>query len=313
MKKHDISKRIIVNEQGKLLTLGRTLRQDGAWLFLLFVLPAVLIALKVAPWTYSFTMMDMLSLQSLPEFMAVHVQRLMIMSLGALIVVIFRLTLGIRVLGPVRPILIALTYQITGFIVGTVFLVCVMVLIAIIRPILRSAGMPYFARIAMVLSLVCIMVLLALKLAVSFGLEEVLSVGLLPVVVLTFAAEGFAKTLYNEGIRSASWRALMTIAVAAIIKTIVDLLAHSNFILSFPEILFMQIGLIYLIARFFNYRALQFLNPKPVSLKKPHRRTKAKTKAKMKAKTKAKMKAKTKMKKKNSEQIRISTMAKGGF
>lgn len=276
----DTDNKIIVDENGTL----HDLRSKPDWglrisLALLFGLPAILLILKFLPWIGASTMADMFSLTRLPAVILRHVQRLMLMSLGAVIVVIFRLSLGIRVLGPVRPILIALAYQLTGFVVGTVFLVAVMIIIALIRPLLRSAGMPYFARIATVLSLVSLMVLVTLEIGMVIGTEEFLMVGLLPVVVLTFAAEGFAKTLYKEGIKSASWRTLMTILVAALINLLTDFPGMHHFVLRFPELLLIDIGLIYLVSRYCKFRAFEFLNPSPISVKK--RKTNDKKSSKM--------------------------------
>ncbi|MFQ5650975.1 MAG: 7TM domain-containing protein [bacterium] len=245
---------------------GKTHRVKAEMIVLGVVLlgfPLLLMALKLFPWQGASAMAGMFSLSRLPLPILPHVQRLMLMSLGAVIVVIFRLTLGIRVLGPVRPILIALAYQLTGFVVGTVFLVSVMIIIAMIRPLLRSAGMPYFARIAIVLSLVALMVLIVLEIGLAIGMDECLRVGLLPVVVLTFAAEGFAKTLYKEGLKSAVWRALMTIIVAVLIYELTNFPGMHEFVLRFPELLLIQIGLIYLVGRCCKFHALEFVNPKP--------------------------------------------------
>lgn len=257
------SQNVVVNEHGRLEQVDTTPRHSEIMpVLLLIAVPLLITALKFLPMTSGAAISQIFSLTSLPDAVAAHVQRLMLMSVGAIIVVIFRLTLGIRVLGPVRPILIALAYQMTGFVVGTLFLVGVMIIIAVIRPLLRSSGMPYFARIAIVLSVVSGLVVITLKIGLSTGGKQLLSVGLLPVVVLTFAAEGFAKTLYHEGVKSAAWRALMTIAVATLIKAVVALPGIYEFFVQYPEILMTQIGSIYLIARFFDYRALEFLNPK---------------------------------------------------
>ncbi|MFQ5649925.1 MAG: 7TM domain-containing protein [bacterium] len=248
----------------------------------LFLIPGFIVLIKLLPFASLAVVSDMFTLTALPAIVANHVQRLMLMSLGAILVVVFRVTLGLRVLGPVRPILIALAYQITGFMVGTIFLVSVMVIIAMIRPMLKSAGIPYFARIASVLSLVSLMVLIAVKLSTTVGAEQFLSIGLLPVVVLTFAAEGFAKTLYREGLKSACWRAAMTIIAAALIKGLADIPGLSEFILCFPEMLLLQVGVIYLISRFLNFRALHFLNPKPPKSKRRTRAAKVRKKVKKK-------------------------------
>lgn len=261
MKKSKKTYRVVVNQQGRLEQLHLKVWPEIGWIILLLLLPLAIITLKLLFWPQISQLGEVFTIASFPPFVVDHVQRLMLMSLGAVVVVFFRLTLGIRVLGPVRPILIAVAYQITGFAIGTIFLVSVMIIMALIRPLLRNAGMPYFARIAIVLNLMALFIMLTLKIGLLIEMEQFVAVGLLPVVVLTFAAEGFAKTLYNEGIKSASWRALMTILVAALIKVLVGIPVIRDFTMNFPETLVLQIGLIYLIARFMNFRLLHTLNP----------------------------------------------------
>lgn len=255
--------RLFVTAQGRLTRMRETPYPELFSLGLFFLLPTLVITLKLLPVPALAPLRELFSLTTLPDTLARHAQRLMLMSVGAVVVVFVRLTLGLRVLGPVRPILIAVAYQIAGFAVATVFLVGVMGIIAVVRPILRQARLAYFGRIAMILSLVTFLILLALKLSLLFGADGFLTVGLLPVVVLTFAAEGFAKTLQKEGVKSASWRALMTIAVAVSIHFLVSLPHLQTLTLRFPEVIFLEMGLIYVVARFFKFRCLDSLNPRP--------------------------------------------------
>lgn len=264
---------MIVNKNGKLQQIKPLSKARVHWyLSFLFILPGIILIAKLLPWPLAQKFTLAFTLTDLPSEMLSHVQRLMMLSFGAVVVVIFRLTLGVRVLGPVRPILIALAFQYTGFTIGTMFLVAVMVVIAAIRPLLRSAGLPYFGRIAMVLSLVSFMVLVTLKVGMSMGLNSFLKVGLLPVVVLTFAAEGFAKTLNNEGVQSASWRALMTILVAVVINSLAGIPGLKAMILHYPEFMLVHLGLIVGIVGHANFKLLHKLNPAP-RVKKRNRKS----------------------------------------
>jgi len=277
------SNKIIVDKNGKLRQVKpKSLRSWTSAILLLFAVPALIAAVKILPWAGAAEVSHIFSLTELPPHLLGHVQRLMLMPLGVVIVVAFRLGLGIRVLGPVRPILIAIAYQLTGFVVGTVFLLSIMILIALIRPLLRSAGMPYFGRIAIVLSLVSFMVLITMQMGVMLGVHKFLGVGLMPVVVLTFAAEGFAKTLYHEGVKSASWCALMTICIAALITLYAAIPGLYEFFRQFPELLLTQVGLVCVIVRFGSFKALEFLNPPIVVRRRKTIRSKSKKSKKSK-------------------------------
>lgn len=278
MNKQTRSSAVSVDANGRLH--GSAFSSNGErWLRIaLFLIPAIILLLKLTTNPAAALIRDFFSLTTLPAELTSHVERLILMSLGAVFVVVFRVTLGLRVLGPVRPILIALAFQLAGPVVATTFLIAVFTIIAVVRPILKTIRLPYFARIATVLSLVAMMILTALKLSLLMGADSLLRIGLLPVVVLTFAAEGFAKTLYLEGMKSAIWRALVTVVAAGIINLVSNISALKQMVLQYPEILLAQMGAILVIARHFNFRALQSLNPKvkrnPKKAKRLKRRAK---------------------------------------
>lgn len=192
-----------------------------------------------------------------------HMGRLMLMAFGAVVVVFFRQTLGIRMLGPVRPILIALAFQFTGFVIGSLFIVGTMTVIALVRPALRQARIPYFGRIAIVLNIVALLIIFTIKMSQQYDMRDWLAVGMLPVVVLTFASDGFARTLNKEGLVSAAWRALTTILIAGLVHLLVASPHLMQFIRDYPVILFVQVLLILLISKKMNFQVFAFINPKP--------------------------------------------------
>jgi len=267
--------RYVVNVQGRLQTGGVGASGEKNAILFLFLVPAAIMAMKLlVPGLPLVT--EIFSLRGLPHAISGHVSRIMLMSVGAVAVVFFRQTIGLRVLGPVRPVLIALAYQSTGILVATLFVITVMALIAIVRPVLRSARMPYFSRIAIVLSLVALLILVAMKTGLFLGVDQLLAVGLLPVVVLTFAAEGFARTLYNEGVTSACWRAAMTLVLAVGIFLLVSMPGVQSVMLEYPEMILAHMGVIMVITRFMNFKVLHFLNPKPAGHASAKRKAKRK-------------------------------------
>src|SRR5512142_254548 len=94
------------------------------WRFVaLMLLPAALIAVAryhALP-TSSF-LAQHASLTDAPRGLQHTLNDILFVPIGALIVVVFRLTLGIRVLGPFRSILLAFAFLTTGITVGLIFL-----------------------------------------------------------------------------------------------------------------------------------------------------------------------------------------------
>jgi hypothetical protein len=235
-----------------------------AWLVGLFVVaPLAIAAIKLSNLPVADLLARTISLEALPAEVTAQLRLVLLVPVGAVVVVLFRLTLGIRVLGPFRPILIAIALQLTGLVAGLAFLILVMATIAIIRPLVRGAGLPYFARVAVLVSTVAVFVITAVLASDWLQMEQLLRVAFFPIVVLCLVAESFARTLHDEGAGSAVWRAVMTILAALLINAIAALPGLLNSLLAFPELTLLTLAMVVTVAKRLDLRLLATLNPAP--------------------------------------------------
>jgi hypothetical protein len=236
----------------------------AAWIMVLGVLlPLALAAAKLSGLAVTEPLARTLSFQGLPAPITAQLRLVMLVPLGAVVVVLFRLTLGVRVLGPFRPILIAIALELTGIGAGLVFLVLVMASIAAIRPLVRGARLPYFARVAVLVSTVAVLVAGTVLAGHWLRADSLLQVAFFPIVVLCLVAESFARTLYDEGAPSAVWRAVTTIAAALTIAGVAAVPGLLDGLLAFPELALLSLPAIVWIARRLDLRVLSSLNPPP--------------------------------------------------
>ncbi|MDB6029175.1 MAG: hypothetical protein JWM68_5398 [Verrucomicrobiales bacterium] len=243
-------------------TATKTLSTKQKWLLtLLFLVPALLIVGKfsVLP-THEF-LQQWFSFKHLSTASMHRLQYVLFVPLAAVVVVFFRLTLGIRLLGPFRSILIAVAFKMTGIVPGLLFLVLTVGFIVAIRPSLRTLRLPYFARISIMLSAVSLVMIAVILGCEWMDLPLADRVAYFPLVVICLTAEGFARTLAKEGSKSAVWRGGMTAFVAVLIALISEQSHVANLLLHFPELLLVQVGVILFIAQFLNLRLLKNLNP----------------------------------------------------
>ncbi|MHC4786806.1 MAG: 7TM domain-containing protein, partial [Planctomycetota bacterium] len=120
------------------------LRLGHAWMLSLLVVFATALTLGRMSWAPTAEMLGrFVSLTNLPPSMLERVSYLLFVPVGALVVVLVRLTLGIRLLGPFRSILLAIAFQITGVTLGLLFLAAVIAAIVLLRPHLKQMGLPY--------------------------------------------------------------------------------------------------------------------------------------------------------------------------
>jgi hypothetical protein len=202
---------------------------------------------------------NLFSLAALPKHLHRHVEYIIFVPLSALVVAFFRLTLGIRVLGLFRPILIAIAFRIIGIPLGVAFLLIVLVFIALLRPMLRNA--PYYARVPVTLSLVATFLLIPLIVGKWWQAAWFNHLAYFPIISLGLTCEMFARTLDKKGMPVAAWRTLTTILVAAVITGIVRIPGVMDVFFRFPELLIVQAGLILVINEYFNFGWLNGWNP----------------------------------------------------
>ena len=210
-----------------------------------------------------------LSFEQLPAGMQARTHHLLFAPVGALVVVWVRLTLGIRVLGPFRSVLLAIAFQMTGAIVGVAFFALVVAVVALVRPHYKPLKLAYFGRSAAMLATVAGIVVATMLVGLSLGIREVEHVAYFPIVVLTLAGDAFASTMRKEGIRSAFWRAGTTAIVALAIAAIASVHSIQAALVRFPELLCVVLAAIVVVASALKFRLFQRFNPPP---KKPKRK-----------------------------------------
>lgn len=237
-------------------------RPLGLLLLILFGLPLALIVAKWPGLPTSGLLSEHVSLAALPEKLQHTLSHILFVPLGAMLVVAVRLTLGLRVLGPFRSILLAVAFQITGVLLGLAFLAATIAIVVGIRPSIRSLRLPYFGRITVMLSTVAALMTLAVMAGDWFHINLLHTVAYFPIVVLCLIADAFARTMNQEGIRSALWRGTMTALVAVVLATLADIPQLLQLLIRYPELLIAQIGGIIVISRLMDWRLLERFNPK---------------------------------------------------
>lgn len=261
----------------RLLTGRGRLRGRRGWIVAsLFLLPLALIALRMSDLEAGKLLEHALSLSDIGGRTGRTVGSVLLVPLAAVIVVFFRVTLGIRVLGPFRSFLLAMAFQATGIPLGLLFLAVVLSIIVAIRRPLKSIRLPYYGRVSVVMSVVAATIAVALAIGRSFGLDGLSRVALFPIVALCLAGDAFASTLKREGWRSALWRASMTAAVAVLITELAEVHGLLRVLVRFPELLLLEVGLIIVIAEFLGHRILAPFNPPPKKKSRKRRKKSAK-------------------------------------
>ena len=190
-----------------------------------------------------------------------HLDPLVFVPFGMLVIVFVRMTLGIHLLGPFRPILVAMGLNGAGLLPGLVFFVLVSLLILVLRGHLREEGIPYYARLAVLLGAVVVLEAVAVSLGNRYEIEFLTRAVYFPLVVLCLAADGFARVLTREGLRPALWRGFTTLAVAVALHAVAMWPDFLDLTLRFPETMLVELGAILVVSQSLALRWLESWNP----------------------------------------------------
>lgn len=231
----------------------------GDWLLVaLFVLPLAIALAKLPMFPISSVWAGVFSLADLPAHFHKSAENVLFVPLGALVVVLFRLTLGLRVLGLFRPILVAMAFDIIGIPISLAFLLFVLVIIVVLRSLLTTDHT--YSRLAILLSLASALLFAPLMAGKWWHVEWLREIVFFPVIALCLTCESFAKVLDEDGIREAAWRTFTTVVAAAVIVSLTSLPGVLELFLRFPELLLVQAGCILLINKYLNLRVFEVAN-----------------------------------------------------
>lgn len=181
---------------------------------------------------------------------------ILLLPLAALLTALTRLTLGIRVLG-FRAILIAIGFHEIGPLPSLLLILVIAGTVVTVRPLMRRAGMPLFARVAVILCIVAATMVAGLLGGSWLGSATLWTTAFFPVVILAMLAESVADTVARENLAVAAWRTGSTILLAAIIAGLGQLTPLRELALACPELVLTQLALIVFVSEFLDLRLLE--------------------------------------------------------
>lgn len=162
---------------------------------------------------------------------------MILLPIGALIVAIFRNVIGMKTFGVFLPVLIAFSFESTGVIMGIISFVGVLMLISVLHKPLMAWGLLHVPKLVVMLSAVVMVMLIALFIGVRFNFSQASALTFFPIIILTIAAEKYARVVTEEGFVNASKILGQTIIVALFCYLVVSSNTIFLLLINFPELL----------------------------------------------------------------------------
>ncbi|QFU01655.1 hypothetical protein FIU83_08395 [Halomonas sp. THAF5a] len=205
------------------------------------------------------------SIHSLPLEEQALFQTILLIPIGALVVVLLRVLVGIKTSGTFMPVLIALAFIQTTLVTGLVGFLMVVAVGLVIRNYLSYLNLLLVARVTAVIITVIAIISVFSVLSYRFGLNAGLTITFFPMIILSWTIERMSILWEEEGPKQVLIQgggSLMT-AVLAYLAMNNPWIRHITF--NFLGVQLMLMGLILLLGNYTGYRLLELRRFKPVT------------------------------------------------
>ncbi len=194
------------------------------------------------------------NIYSLPIEKQAVFKLLLLIPIGALVVVLFRVLIGIRTSGTFMPVLIALAFMQTTLLTGLGLLTSLVIVGLWIRSYLSQLDLLMVSRIAAVLIVVVILMAVFSVISHKLGLDQMLNMTVFPMVILAWTIERLSITWEEDGAHEVAVQGLgsLTVAIVAYLAMTNALVGHLTY--NFPELLLAVLGIILLLGQYSGYR-----------------------------------------------------------
>lgn len=198
-----------------------------------------------------------LSLYSLPIAEQGMFQLIMLLPVGALVVAMLRVLVGIRTSGTFMPVLIALAFLQTELLPGLSSFIIVVAIGLMIRSYLSSLNLLLVARIAVLVVIVIGIISIFSILSYRLGLIEGLTITFFPMIILAWTIERMSITWEEEGPREVMLQGGGSLFVAVIAYLCMSQPQVEHLAFHFPELHLVLLAMILLVGRYTGYRLLE--------------------------------------------------------
>ena len=194
------------------------------------------------------------SIYALPVEQQGMFKGLLLIPVGALVVVLLRVLVGIRTSGTFMPILIALAFIQTTLLTGLVIFLLVVGAGLWIRSYLSHLNLLLVARITAVVILVILLMAALSIVSYKLGFNQALTVTYLPTIILSWTVERMSILWEEEGPHEVLIQGggSLLAAVLAYLAMTLDLVEHLTF--NFPELMISLMGIVLLLGKYTGYR-----------------------------------------------------------
>ncbi|MEM1219691.1 MAG: 7TM domain-containing protein, partial [Bacteroidota bacterium] len=182
----------------------------------------------------------------------------LLLPLCVLIVALFKNVVGLKTFGVFLPAIIAMAMADVGFIYGVIIYCLLITIVGILHYPMERWGLLYTPRmVALLIAMVSTLLLLTYA-GISTSNKVLSAMVFFPIIVLTIAAERFARTIVEDGYQEAVQLQLQTLVVTFCCYIIFTADFLTGYFLTFPETYAILIAVVLLLGRWIGLRITEY-------------------------------------------------------
>ncbi len=197
-----------------------------------------------------------LSLDELP-LKTQHIYSLLLMlPIGAVVVAFMRVVIGVPTFGTFMPILIALAFRETQIVWGIIMFLIIVGIGLLLRIALANLRLLLVPRLAAMLTIVVLIMLALTLFSARMGLEQGLSIGLFPMVIMTLTIERMSIVWEESGARETLKETAGTLVVGILGFFAMNNTQLMHLMHYFPELAFVVLAICLMLGAYNGYRVV---------------------------------------------------------
>ena len=205
------------------------------------------------------------SIYALPLEVQNAFKSILLVPIGALVVLIMRILVGLRTSGTFMPVLIAVAFLETQWLPGLTIFITIVSIGLWIRSILSQMNMLLVARLAAVMIVVILIMAVMSVLSWKLGITQALTVTFFPMIILAWTIERMSILWEEEGPKDVLIEGGGSLLVASISYMLMANPIVEQITFNFPELQLTILGLVLLLGQYTGYRLLELNRFKPLA------------------------------------------------
>ena len=179
---------------------------------------------------------------------------LFLLPLGALVVVIMRVLVGISTSGTFMPILIALSFLQTSLLPGLISFVSIVALGLLLRGYLSQLNLLLVPRIAALVVLVVFLISFLSLAGYHLGFNTGMTIMFFPMIIIAWTIERMSILWEEEGAREVVVQGGGSLLVAVLAYLLMEMQLARHLSFNFPELNLVTLALILLLGQYTGYK-----------------------------------------------------------